>query len=287
MDLQEKLNSIVTRNEMSVSMGPYQEKLLKQQELYKDLLRAKEDEKYAPNEVSKAEKEYYTYRDGEDGYKRFERKKYDKEGQEQQAKLLDKFTNHNDELSGTLATTETQQYYLKNVNVIQTTLLDKVNKELKKKQKDIIESDTNYRKSYYLEQEQQNIDAWITFCNYVLIVLLCIYIYHNYETNSKMMFFGIAVIFTTLTLLKPMIHLFQSIPKDFNVYTNWGYSPDAPRKSVIIYIIFSLVFIYIILYAYDHQAEIIKWFNTVIIPFFNINVLRYTTTPDAYDPNRE
>ena len=87
MDIQEKLKSITDRNEMAVSMGPYQKKLVKQQELMKDVMRAQEQQLYAPLEVEKAEKQYYTFRDGDDGYNKRKRQQYANEAAQQQKKL--------------------------------------------------------------------------------------------------------------------------------------------------------------------------------------------------------
>jgi hypothetical protein len=275
--MEEQLRALQERNQMNLSMGPYEKKLLFEKELYKKLIKAKSTQQHAPEEVKKAEEQYYLYRDGEDGYKSHKRRKYQQEAIELKKEMMKKIDDNNKEFDTLIPTCETQQIYLKNISTIQSSLLKEIQRKVNEIQLDMTNSDTNYRKSYYLELEQKNIESWIRFCNYTLIVLLVLYIHNNaYKETHFGIWLGAACIFIVITLLTPLIKWTRSIPTNFNVYTEWGYSPELPRTPILWSIVSVLLFIYISIWSYDHieliNQTITRWYYKIITFDFSIRM---------------
>lgn len=264
--MEDQLNALQQRNDLTLSMGPYQKKLLQEKKLYTAMLQAKSTKDNAPIELEKAQKQYYVYKDGEASYEIKMERVYQKEAVQLNTNMMNKYDKKNKELDTSLPYYSSQRTYMNNINIVQLTLLKNILKKLKTIRTDIALKNTNNRKSYYLTQEQNYIDAWVTFCNYALISFLCIYIYHNQtHGNETVVWIGAICIFIIIALLSPFLKMIQSIPVTINVYTEWGYSPDIPRTPILWSIGVGLLVIYICLWLYDNIDAVEIWIDKVFL----------------------
>lgn len=241
MDVQAKLDSIQEQKQAVLSITPSQHKSETLSKLYSDVLDAKTKEQNAPYRVIEAEKKYYKFRDGSDGYAEHVKAIYAKESRTVREKMLDNFNKIMEEVDQSLVYYDSERTYLKNMDTVKNTLLEK-NKALVEHIQDP-SIPTNSRKTYYLQLEQSTIDTWIIFCNCFILISVALLARHQTPPLSI-----ILLLLSSVFILPVLIRWFKKFPYGVNVYTEWGYDPTAKKAPFFYLIPFVTVLVYFIVY---------------------------------------
>jgi hypothetical protein len=182
-----KLNDIISYSSQLVLCPPGSEcdTKKKSDELHRKYLDAQTNVRISPNELQIAEKNYYTYSLGEEGYNKYEDKEFgskadklikEKEVEfERNSNLVKKLTNNID-------------YIIKNfenVFELHDTYVDEntqLTKEIKQSGSDIM---THDRKTYYEQQNLTILKNWYKLWYWVYIILVIIFFVLIFTNQSK------------------------------------------------------------------------------------------------------
>ena len=191
---EDAVNAAADANQANLNKTPSQLREEKINELYTKLLEARSNYAKAPDDLIKAEKEYYTLKDGEDSYTISQQNKFKEEADELKRDMKIKYDEDIAKAFEALAYYDSQRTYSKNVNSVQLTVLNKILAKLKKIQEETISKDTNNRKTFYMAQQQEWLTMWIQLINYGLISFTIVFIIYSVrEQNITSMSYGIVV----------------------------------------------------------------------------------------------
>jgi hypothetical protein len=219
-----KIGQIEKKHQSAINKTPSEIREDKLKELYIKLLEAREKYRSAPLSVETAEKEYYTYKDTPSGYELRQLNKYKEEAKDLKK---EKIKEHDEKIKyvlESLAYHDSQRIYITNVNMIKLTLLQEILDKLKSIQNGSTNKSTNYRKTFYLLQEQEYMTLWIQFLNHCITAFAIVYVIFCLKEEKMSTF---TYVFATGLLLIVFyldwgIQLIRSIPLSFNIYTAWG-----------------------------------------------------------------
>jgi hypothetical protein len=223
-----KLNDLIMKSHDSIICGPDCQKQKKVDQLKTDYLNAKKNLETAPEQLSLAAKNYYTYSEGEAGYNNFIEDELTKKSQEITVIFKGIFSElflnieklndtYNSNFIQSRHVVELYKDYLK-----ENFLLEK---KIKNNTSDIM---TNDRKVYYEDQEIEYLNSWNIFYKVIYFINLFIFsiiVIFKLETTRVKKFFIIIFFiffpFIFINILVYMIDLFRYfyklLPK--NAYT--------------------------------------------------------------------
>ena len=150
--IQEKLDLIHEQQQTALNLTPNEQKSKNLSSLYADVVSARSIKDAAPVNVNEAEKRYYKAKYG-DSYEQRMASRYVKDARMLRQQMLQKHETQQHEMKQTLSYYESVRIYLKNIAEVQSTTLTKIKLLLDKIR--MAEVNTNYRKSFYMEQEQK------------------------------------------------------------------------------------------------------------------------------------
>ena len=258
--LDEKINEIVEKRTAAINETPDERREANLKELHSKLIEARSTYASAPLNVDIAEKQYYTLKDGADGYNQRQLKKYSEEAKKIKKDLL---KEHNTSIKSTLDTMSyynSQKTYSNNVNTVKLSLLENIKHKVKKIKHEQSNKTTNNRKTYYVIEEQDSVIFWLQVINYCLISFIIVFIIYsvreNHVTNYTYIFVisGLIIVF----FLEPLIQLIKSIPLSFNVYTAWAEDTEKPTNIFYIVLVISILLFGII---YKKNQDIDNYFK--------------------------
>jgi hypothetical protein len=134
-----------------------------------------------------------------------------------------------EDISQSITYYESQQTYKANMNIVLQTLKDQNKSLIDNMQQSTVP--TNNRKTYYLQMEQSTINAWVTSFNIFILSSVALLLSHQ---PIEWVFVGFLL--TSVFILPTIVNLVKKMPYGVNVYTEWGYDPNA-KKSQFLYII--------------------------------------------------
>ena len=248
--------AVVSKNKDQLNKTPSQIREEKIQELYDKLLQARSTYKSAPDLLTKAEKDYYTLKDGKDSYTLIEQNKYKEEGEDLKQDMKDKHEENIEKALQALAYYDSQRTYSKNVDLVKLTILEKILAKLKKIQEETILKDTNNRKTFYMAQQQEWLTMWIQFINYSLISFTIVFIIYSVrEENITSASYAIVVfLIFVIFYLEFIVKWVRTIPLSINVYTSWG--EDAHQSTFLFWGVFMVVlFVFGVIYTNNNQMN--------------------------------
>ena len=259
---EDAVNAAAAANEASIAKTPSQIRQEKIDELYDKLIEARSNYTKSPEELSKAEKEYYTLKDGEDSYNTTQRNKYTIEATELKQDMSSKQEEYITKAFESIAYYESQRTYSKNVNSVKLTILDKILARLKQIQEETISKDTNNRKTFYMAQQQE----WLTMCiqliNFSLISFTIVFIIYSVREHNITAFSYALVVFLIFVIfyLESIVKWIRTIPMSINVYTSWG--EDADQSTFLFWGVFMVIlFVFGVIYANNNEMN--NYFNGV------------------------
>jgi hypothetical protein len=230
MDIQAKLDSIQAQQQALLTQTPSQHKAKQLSKLYEDVLDAKSTAEDAPIRVKVAEEKYYSVRDGVGGYKQHLLERYSKDRRTLRDSMLAQHTSQMEEVNQSLSYYESVRVYLRNISEVQTVLLTRIRSLLDKIRMSEIE--TNYRKSYFMEQVQTTLSTRILMCNMfiLLYVVLMAFVYRS-ELQNPIISGTLFALMISVFGLSYLIQWITSLPLSLNVYTEWGYDPTESKQQ--------------------------------------------------------
>jgi hypothetical protein len=248
LSLEEKLKHIENTNEDQMNTTSEERREEKLKELNKKLIKVRSNYSNAPKALSDTEKEYYVLKNGENAYNLQQLIKYKKQGENIKKFMLDK---HNDTMQSafqSLAYYDSQRTFVENINEIKLTLLVKIKNKLKEINNEKINKNTNDRKTYYIIQEQETFDFWLTVLNHAIIAFTFTYIVYCLFENMVNTYTYIVPIISVIIVfyLETIIKLIYSIPLSINVYAAWG-EDNTNSFSTMIWIAVLSAMLYIAL----------------------------------------
>ena len=229
MDLQAKLDSIQEKKQAVLNKTPDEHKADNVAKLYSDVLKARSTAENAPFRVKELEKKYYTYRYGADGYKQELVDRYVREGRTKRADMLTQHNGQMESIDRSMTYYETVRIYFKNMADVETTLLTRIQALLNKTRTSQVE--TNYRKSYFMEQVQTSLSTRIILCN--IFILSCIAVLgfqYRDQLQHKIISGTLIVLFVVVFGLSYLIQWITYLPLSLNVYTRFGYDPTESKQ---------------------------------------------------------
>ena len=229
MDLQAKLDSIQEKKQAVLNQTPDEHKADNIAKLYSDVLKARSNADNAPFRVKELEQKYYTYRYGEDGYKQHLKDEGLKEGRTLRNKMLTQHKAQIESLDQTVTYYDSVRVYLQNMAEVQTTLLTRIKSLLDKIRTSQVE--TNYRKSYFMEQVQTSLNTRIVLCNiFILSSITVLGFQYRDQLQNKVISGTLVALFVVVFGLSYLIQWITYLPLSLNVYTEFGYDPTESKQ---------------------------------------------------------
>ena len=230
MDLQAKLDSIQEQKQSLLEMTPSQHRSKNLSKLYADVVDAKSTAENAPFRVIAAEQKYYRVRDGENGYKEHLLQRYSKDGRELRDRMLAQHNSQLEEVNESLSYYESVRVYLRNISEVQVVLLTHIRTLLDKIR--MSEVQTNYRKSYFMEQVQTTLGTRIILCNIFILSYVGLMLYiRRAQLEEPIIAWSIFVLLVIVFGLSYVIKVITSLPLSLNVYTELGYDPTESKQQ--------------------------------------------------------
>lgn len=230
MDLQAKLDLIQEKKQAVLNKTPDEHKADNIEKLYAEVLEARSAAKNAPFRVASLEKKYYTYRYGENGYTQHLTDQGVKDGRTMRNEMLAKHTAQIESLDQSLSYYDSVRVYLANMAEVQTTLLTRIKTLLDKVRTSQVE--TNYRKSYFMEQVQTSLNTRIVLCNiFILSYIAVIGFQYRDQLQNKTISGTLLALFVVVFGLSYLIQWVTYLPISLNVYTEFGYDPTESKQQ--------------------------------------------------------
>lgn len=187
MDLNDKLNIIDFKNQQKLSMDSTQSKDKQINDLYNQMIAAKENVKTAPIKAVQASEKYYQFIGEKDHSLESEANAFGNE-------IANKHQALFDSLQQKIQFYDSQYQYLNQLDVMLFDYYKQILTQLNRVKNDITQSNTNDRKVYYINEELSTLDSWALLLFYIQIYILGILIvqfsndYNNYLTLFIILF---------------------------------------------------------------------------------------------------
>ena len=229
MDVQAKLDSIQEKKQALLNKTPDEHRADNIEKLYAAVLEARSTAENAPFRVDELEKKYYTYRYGEDEYKQHLVDRYTKDGRSLRKDMMTKHEVQMESIDQSITYYESVRVYFKNLAEVQSTLLRRIKVSLDKIRTSQVE--TNYRKSYFMEQVQTSLNTRIVLCNiFILLCIAVIGISYRDQLQNKVIIGTLIALFIMVFGLSYLIQWITYLPLSLNVYTEFGYDPTESKE---------------------------------------------------------
>jgi len=262
MTLAESVAAVEDRHQSDINKTPSEIREERLSELEDKLIEARTTYTYAPENLSRAEKEYYTFKDGEPAFTQSQIEKYKREGIDIKKEMMLKHEQDMSKSLQSLSYYESQRTYIKNVNIIKLTLLNKILAKIKEIQSETANKDTNNRKTFYMAQEQEWLTMLIQFINFALIsftIVFIIYSVREHNVTSVTYFLVIFLIFV-IFYVEMIVAWVRTIPLSLNVYTSWTEEAD---QSTFLFWAVVMVVMFLFTVIYSNNNDINNYFNSV------------------------
>jgi hypothetical protein len=241
MDIQEQLDTIEQRRQDFLNQTNAEKNTQLIKESYDEYVSAKEINEYAPEQLAQAETNYYKARYGID-YLDKQKEKYKSESIQMTDEKIKAHQAQLEKLNETLDNYKNSEKYSKSINEVKAMHLAKI-KELIKKIR-LSDANTNQQKTFYTEQEEDTINSYIITLNW-MIGLFTVYFIFEHRRNPKSIIAPVIFLITILFLLKPLVHLVETL---YKVQLNIGYDPMKSKWPWFLYGFLILIAIWMWVY---------------------------------------
>lgn len=241
MDIQEQLDTIEQRRQDFLNQTNAEKNTQLIKESYDEYVSAKEINEYAPEQLAQAETNYYKARYGID-YLDKQKEKYKSESIQMTDEKIKAHQAQLEKLNETLDNYKNSEKYSKSINEVKAMHLAKI-KELIKKIR-LSDANTNQQKTFYTEQEEDTINSYIITLNW-MIGLFTVYFIFEHRRNPKSIIAPVIFLITVLFLLKPLVHLVETL---YKVQLNIGYDPMKSKWPWFLYGFLILIAIWMWVY---------------------------------------
>lgn len=167
-----QVNNLIAHSNDAIMCGPTCQREKQLSNLEDKYVNAKNNIQNAPEQLKSAKKEYYLALDGQAGYNKMILDKVTKDAKKTTDSLKKKFDETGENIDNLIRTYETLLLNHKNINDFTEEYITeniKISKELKKIRGDII---TNDRKTYYEQQNLDNLMWWYNLFRILYIIFL-------------------------------------------------------------------------------------------------------------------
>lgn len=175
MDVNDKLNIIDFKNQQKLSMDSTQSKDKQTNDLYNQLVSAKENVKLAPIKAIQASEKYYQFIGEKDHSLESEANSFGNEIAHNHQTLINS-------LQQKIQFYDSQYQYLNQLDIMLFDYYKQILKQLNRVKNDLSQSTTNDRKVYYINEELSTLDSWSKILFYIqfYILIKLIMNYNNY-----------------------------------------------------------------------------------------------------------
>ena len=222
MDIQQKLDSIQLRNEKLLKKTPAEHNADKVDEMYREVLHAKQVKDDAPDQLKDAEENYYKARYG-DQYMDVQQKRYTAESKDVLQDMMDAHQRQMTELENRMKTYASSSSYFKNIEEVKQTWFDKIKKWIHQIQNS--KASVNHRKTFYADQEKMNLSGWIRLENCILLSFVLVTVIMEREQLDNTKIGGMVALLCILFFTNTLFTWLRYLPKSLTFYTQWGYDP--------------------------------------------------------------
>jgi hypothetical protein len=224
-----QINGLISQSAAALTCGPDCQKTRHSEELKQKYLDAQANTSTAPDQLAAAAKEYYTYTQGEAGYRQYLKTQATAQAQVITTRAQTSFATASTQLEA--LTKDYERLYTIYTNTL--TLYEKYlleNRNLQE-QIDLINTDTvtSDRKSFYEGQGVDNLNNWYILLKWIYIILIIIYIFGMILAGSSYSFltkflillafiiYPFVVVYCVTLLYNGLTRLNNLLPK--NAYT--------------------------------------------------------------------
>jgi hypothetical protein len=218
MSLADQLAQLAAAN----PMGPAEVKSKKATDLYTAYLKAKDTAAYAPEELRDAERAYYSYVQGEDGYAAKKSTQNSAEFKKIQKELERQYEEDMRRLNGSVDSYDATRTYAVNLSAVSMRYFNDLAKALEERSVMDSAEQTGYRKTYYLDQEMVQLKMANIAFNLLLISLAIVFWKkHAYDKgtyyNPVAWIGGVLILFSSL-IVASIVYKIMKIKPPKNVY---------------------------------------------------------------------
>jgi hypothetical protein len=195
MDINDKLNIIDFKNEQKLSMDYNQTKDKQTNDLYNQMISAKENVKVAPIKAVQATEKYYHFIGEKDPSIEMEATQFGNEIANNHQSLVDSIHQK-------IQYYDSQYQYLNQLDVMLFDYYKQILKQLNRVKNDLTQSTTNDRKVYYINEELSVIDAWFRLLLFIqLFILIQLIIEYVFDYKNILKLGGIILLILFMTPL--------------------------------------------------------------------------------------
>ncbi len=199
MNVNDKLNIIDFKNQQKLSMDATQTKNKQINDLYNQMLSAKENVKLAPIKAIQASDKYYRFIGENNHSLEMEANSFGNEIANNHQSLLNSIQQK-------IQLYDSQYQYLNQLDIILFDYYKQILKQLNLVKNDLSQSSTNDRKIYYINEELSTIENWALLLLFIQLFILgkLIIIYYNNYTN----YVTLIIIFFLIFIMTPFFYKF-------------------------------------------------------------------------------
>jgi hypothetical protein len=221
MGISDKLNEITAATENIQYNDPEQSAAAKKSSLYNSYLAARETAEKAPTAVLDAERAYFTYAEGPDGYDKLVKTRDSEETAQLKARVSDAHDVDSDRVDDALQTYATTVAYAQNLDGVLLAQLNQVIEMADDVKAGTDSQNTNNRKSSFLNAERSTVYAWDSRLTVAVWVLAAVYAKNHFPPSPiAVVVFGLLVASPWLLGLVGWL-VGRRIPP-FNAYTTFS-----------------------------------------------------------------
>lgn len=202
-----KINSLIQQINGQLQCGPECQKLKKDERLKELYEKALINIESAPQQLNRAEKNYYVETQGLDYYNDVMTERYVIDSETDADSRIKKHTELVDSIKSTSANYSSSVKYRERMDELLNKLI-KENKALNGKiEKYISTTTTNDRKTYYEDQQIDNVLTWIKIMKYlfwIVFIVLCVKLFVINKNFEKMVFIQVFLLALAPNFLIPL-----------------------------------------------------------------------------------
>ncbi len=207
MDINDKLNIIDFKNQQKLSMDYNQNKDKQTNDLYNQMISAKENVKTAPLKAVQATEKYYHFIGEKDHSIEMEANSFGNEIANNHQSMVDSIYQK-------IQYYESQYQYLNQLDVMLFDYYKQILKQLNRVKNDMSQSTTNDRKVYYINEELTTLDSWsrlLLYIQFFILLKMVIDYVRDYENLMKLGLIVVLILFMTPLFYNFCVWLFGII----------------------------------------------------------------------------
>lgn len=175
----ERLNALIQQTNEQLQCGPECQRKKAGNKLQQDYLAARNRIKEGPEELNEAERKYFTFVHGEPWYDNFLKKKYEVSADSLADKLTQEHNKKHQRIMQSINKYQAETTYSKHMGELLDKYTDSNDNLERNIDSDRGATETNQRKTYYYEQDIENIQGWNKFFRTIYWFLVVVFVLYS------------------------------------------------------------------------------------------------------------